>query len=101
MRSHSSPPSQTITRRRLPGRGAGFTLMELLVVMAIIAIAALISIPSIVYLMRDTATSQAVVQMQAALAQARGLAITTHAPAALIWATALRLITRPMVLSTS
>jgi prepilin-type N-terminal cleavage/methylation domain-containing protein len=85
MRSHSSPPSQTITRPQWAQSRTGFTLVELLVVIAILAIAALISIPSIVYLMKDTATSQAVVQMQAALAEARGLAITTHAPAAAIF----------------
>ena len=85
MRSHNSPPSQTITRPQWAQSRTGFTLVELLVVIAILAIAALISIPSIVYLMRDTATSQAVVQMQAALAEARGLAITTHAPAAAIF----------------
>ena len=68
-----------------PAVRTAFTLAELLVVIAIIALAALISIPSIVYLMKDTATSQATVQMQAALAQARGLAITTHAPAAAIF----------------
>ncbi len=70
---------------RRPSAPRGFSLAELLVVMAIIAIAALISIPSLVYLFKNSATSQAVVQMQAALAQARALAITTHAPAAAIF----------------
>jgi prepilin-type N-terminal cleavage/methylation domain-containing protein len=84
MPSCSIPPSE-FTSGRQSVAGGGFTLAELLVVIAIIALAALISIPSIVYLMKDTATSQAVVQMQAALAEARGLAITTHAPAAAIF----------------
>ena len=84
MPSCNIPPSEFTSGRRSVA-GGGFTLAELLVVIAIIALAALISIPSIVYLMRDTASSQAVVQMQAALAEARGLAITTHAPAAAIF----------------
>ena len=84
MPSCNIPPSEFTSGRRSVA-GGGFTLAELLVVIAIIALAALISIPSIVYLMKDTATSQAVVQIQAALAEARGLAITTHAPAAAIF----------------
>ncbi len=79
-----SPQSDSSPRRPLTGP-RGFTLAELLVVIAIIVIASLISIPSLVYLFKNTATSQAVVQMQAALAQARALAITTHAPAAAVF----------------
>jgi prepilin-type N-terminal cleavage/methylation domain-containing protein len=77
------PPIDASPRR--PASPRGFTLAELLVVITIIVIASLISIPSLVYLFKNTATSQAVVQMQAALAEARGLAITTHAPAAAIF----------------
>jgi len=83
MQCDALPPIDVSPRR--PASPRGFTLAELLVVITIIVIASLISIPSLVYLFKNTATSQAVVQMQAALAEARGLAITTHAPAAAIF----------------
>ncbi len=75
-------------RGRSPGHRSqrnGFTLAELLTVITIIVIASLISIPSLIYMFKNSATTQATVQLQAALAQARALAITTHAPAAAIF----------------
>lgn len=80
-----TPPQLGSSPRPPRAKPRGFTLAELLVVIAIIVIASLISIPSLVYLFKNSATSQALVQMQAALAQARALAITTHAPAAAIF----------------
>jgi type II secretion system protein H len=69
---HSAPPSARLERRR---RSAGFTLLELMVVVVTIGVLVTLAIPSIGALMRDRRTNQAAHEVALLYRQARALAM--------------------------
>lgn len=65
-------------KRRGAATGDGFTLVELVVAVAVIAIMAAVALPLILSASRSLTMSRGAREMQAALLQARALAITSR-----------------------
>lgn len=81
----SSSNSYLLTPDSCKSRAAGFTMVELLTVLAIMVIVAAISIPAFAALFADNNMVQAQNQLSTAVAGARTLAIQNHTDVALIF----------------
>ena len=81
----SSSNSYLLTPDSCKSRAAGFTMVELLTVLAIMVIVAAISIPAFAALFADNNMVQAKNQLSTAVAGARTLAIQNHTDVALIF----------------
>jgi prepilin-type N-terminal cleavage/methylation domain-containing protein len=84
--SQKSPPRFKLVKTVPTSRAApGFTLVELLAVLAIMAIAAAVSLPAFVGLFRGNNQVQAINQVTADLTLARNLALQLHTDVALVF----------------
>src|SRR4051794_11708857 len=85
MRMAEKMPGMTaVAGWRTRERRAAFTMIELLVVMAVIIILGAIAVPAAAAMGKDNSRAQARNQIRAVLAQARGLAIARHVQAGVV-----------------